>query len=82
MDEPKKSKKDKNKTGKFNVLLDKIKTFYTNISSEFKKIIWPSKELLVKQTIVVIVICLLIGAVIFGMDTGLATVLQFVVGFI
>jgi len=61
-------------------LIDKFKTFYTNIKSEFKKIIWSKKEELAKQTLIVIVICLIFGLVIFGMDTALAAVLKLVAG--
>ena len=83
MEETKQKKdKSKNKPEQDNAIVSKVKTFYTNISSEFKRIIWPTKELLMKQTVVVIIICIIIGAIIFGMDTGLAYVLQFVAGFI
>ena len=83
MDDKKQDKgKVKIKRDNKNSLLLKVKTFFTNISAEFKKIIWPAKDVLVKQTVVVIVICAIIGAIIFGMDTGLASVLKFVAGFI
>ena len=57
-------------------------TFFTNIKSEFKRIIWPKREELVKQTFVVIVVCFLFGLIIFGMDTVLAALLKFVAGVI
>jgi len=61
-------------------LADKFKTFYTNIKAEFKKIIWPKRDELVKETFVVIVICFIFGLVIFGMDTILAAALKLVAG--
>ena len=64
--------------GEKNVIVSKFKSFYTNIASEYKKIIWPKKEELAKQTLVVIVICLIFGAIIFGMDSVFAAVLRFV----
>jgi len=35
---------------------------------EFRKIVWPSKDDLVKQTTTVIVMSLIVGAIIFGVD--------------
>jgi len=73
---PKKPKKAKSKKEEKNVIISRLQTFYTNISSEFKKIIWPKKEELVKQTVVVIVICGLFGAIIFGMDAVFGALLK------
>ena len=74
-------KADKDKQDN-NGAADKFKDFYTNIKSEFKKIIWPKRDELVKQTVIVIILCLLVGAIIFGMDTGLGAILQEVSGLI
>jgi len=65
-----------------NAIKEKFMTFFTNIKSEFKRIIWPKREELVKQTFVVIVVCFLFGLIIFGMDTVLAALLKFVAGVI
>ena len=73
---PLKPKKAKPKKEEKNVIISKLQTFYTNISSEFKKIIWPKKEELAKQTVIVIVICGLFGAVIFGMDAVFGALLK------
>jgi preprotein translocase subunit SecE len=45
-----------------------IEQFFTNLAAEFKKIVWPSREDLIKQTIVVIIISLFMGVLIFGLD--------------
>ena len=66
--------KPKNKPNESN----KVETFYTNLKAEFLKITWPKREELTKQTVIVIILCAIIGAIIFGMDTGLGSVLQFV----
>lgn len=47
----------------------KLQKFFDNIRGEAKKIVWPSKKDLVKQTLVVIVISLFMGLLIFGMDS-------------
>jgi len=77
---PKKAEKVKKKPGEKNALVTKIQTFYTNIASEFKKIIWPKRDELAKQTFIVIVICAIFGLLIFGMDTAFGAMLKVVAG--
>ena len=76
---PKKAEKAK-KPGEKNALVTKIQTFYTNIASEFKKIIWPKRDELAKQTFIVIVICAIFGALIFGMDAAFGAMLKVLAG--
>ena len=54
----------------------KIARFVKDIRSELKKVIWPSKEQLVNNTISVLVICLLIGIVIWVSDFIFGMVLE------
>jgi len=60
---PAKDEKKENKNNKrsFSSLLAEYK-------GEFRKIVWPSKDDLVKQTTTVIVMSLIVGAIIFGVD--------------
>jgi preprotein translocase subunit SecE len=58
-----KSKKPAKKSDK-----SPVQRFFENLAAEFRKIIWPSRNELIKQTVVVIIISLFMGAVIFGMD--------------
>lgn len=44
-------------------------SFWKSLKSEFKKITWPEKQSLVKQTLAVCVITVILGAVIAGVDT-------------
>ncbi len=46
----------------------KVVRFFKDIRSELKKVIWPSREQLIKSTVSVLLICLLIGAVIWISD--------------
>jgi len=46
----------------------KIARFFKDIKAELKKVIWPTKEQLIKNTISVLAICLLVGAVIWVSD--------------
>lgn len=48
--------------------------------AEAKKIVWPNRETVKKNTITVIITSLLIGAIIFGMDTVYTTVLNLFIG--
>ena len=43
-------------------------SFFRGVRQEWKKITWPSKNDVVKQTAVVLVAIILIGALIFGVD--------------
>ena len=42
--------------------------FFKNLKSEFKKCTWPKKEDLVKQSALVIVVSVVLGVVIAGID--------------
>jgi preprotein translocase subunit SecE len=53
----------------------KIARFFKDIRSELKKVIWPSREQLVNNTISVLIICLLTGIVIWVSDEILKIVL-------
>lgn len=58
-----KKKKDRKKGDK-----KSISSFLSQYKAEFRKITWPSRQELIKETITVIIISLLVGAIIFGMD--------------
>ncbi len=57
-----KPKKDKVK------LTDRVKKFWRDYKSEFKKIVWPSKEDTTKNTVVVVVTILVFGIAIAILD--------------
>ena len=48
----------------------KIKKFFRDYKSEFKKISWPDKKDTTKKTIMVIGSIVIVGAAIFAVDTG------------
>ena len=52
------------------------KSFFKNLKSEFKKCTWPKKEELVKQSGLVIVVSLVLGVVIAGIDWAIRYGLQ------
>ena len=44
------------------------KSWFKGLKSEFKKIIWPDKETLAKQTVAVISVSVVLGAIIALLD--------------
>lgn len=51
-------------------------SFFEDHKAEFKKITWPTRKVLIKQTFTVIVISLIVGVIIFGYDLGIDFILQ------
>ncbi|MDO4266588.1 MAG: preprotein translocase subunit SecE [Eubacteriales bacterium] len=59
-------------------LFEKIGNFFDGVKAEYSKIIFPAKETLRKQTIAVIIVSVLIGAVIFALDF----IMRYLLGFV
>ena len=57
---------------------EKIKKFFKDNKSEFKKISWPDKKDTTKKTIMVIGSIIIIGAAIFAVDTGFNTLFTWI----
>ena len=49
----------------------KIAKFWSGVKAEFKKITWPDRDALIKQSIAVVIISVVIGAIITILDFGL-----------
>ena len=45
-----------------------FQTFSKGLKSEFRKIVWPSRETLIKQSTAVVVVSLVVGAIIAVID--------------
>ena len=45
--------------------------FFKNLKIEFKKIIWPDKKDVAKQTLLIIVVTIILGILIRLLDTGI-----------
>lgn len=60
----KKSAKKEGKPGFFS----KIARFFREIKSEWKKIVWPSKQQIWKNTAVVLVVMLIVGVAVWILD--------------
>lgn len=45
------------------------RSWFKGLKSEFKKIVWPNKETLTKQSIAVVIVTVILGVIIFALDT-------------
>ena len=55
------------------------KSWWKGLKAEFKKIIWPDKESLVKQSATVVVITIILGTVIALMDAVIKYGVDFII---
>ena len=56
------------------------KSWFKGLKVEFKKIVWPDKETLSKQTIAVVIVTVLLGAFIYLLDYVIELGIGFVLG--
>ena len=52
-------------------------SFFRGVKQEYKKITWPGKNDVTKQTLLVSVICVILGLLIAGIDLGIKYGMQF-----
>ncbi len=52
------------------------KSFFEGVKTEFRKIIWTDRPTLIRQTGVVVVITIILGALISIMDAGILQVIN------
>lgn len=57
----------------------KIKKYFKGVKSELKKVNWPSKKELKNYTIVVLVTCVIMTIVIWGLDLLFKQMMNFIV---
>lgn len=56
------------------------RSFFTELKGEFRKIVWPDKKLLGKQSVAVIIAAIVIGCIIAAIDWVMQIGLSFVIG--
>ncbi len=56
-------------------------SFFTGLSAEFKKIIWPDQKSLARQTTAVVAVSVVLGLVIALMDYLIQYGVDFLIGF-
>ncbi len=57
---------------------NKVGKFFKDIRSELKKVVWPTRTQVVKNTITVLVACFLVGIIIWLADAGFGYLRQLV----
>lgn len=50
--------------------------FFKGVRNEFKKIVWPSFPVLTKQSVTVIIVSLIIGGIVAGIDALYGTIVR------
>ncbi len=55
---------------------EKIIGFFTDVVKEMNKVTWPKKDDLRDSTVIVLVVCLLIAAFVYVVDTSVSGVLR------
>lgn len=58
----------------------RIIRFFRDYKSEIKKIVWPGWKEVAKNTVIVLIMCLIIGAFIWLVDFGLGKLLELILG--
>ncbi|MBE5946586.1 MAG: preprotein translocase subunit SecE [Lachnospiraceae bacterium] len=56
------------------------RSWFQELKAEFAKIIWPSKKSLAKQSVVVLIIAIILGFIIAGVDWLLQIGLTYIIG--
>jgi len=57
----------------------KMSTYFKGVKAETKKVIWPSKKELVNYTGVVILMCVIVGLIVWVLDLGIARLLSLII---
>ena len=61
-------------------IMKRILRFFRDYKSEVKKIVWPGWKDVIKNTVIVLIMCVLVGAFIWLVDFGLGRLLELILG--
>ncbi len=61
-------------------ILRRILNFFKDYKSEITKIVWPSRKTVIRNTVVVLIMCAVVGIYIWLLDLGLAKLLGLILG--
>ena len=59
---------------------NKIVKYFRDLKSEIKKVVWPSRKQVVNNTSIVLVLCVICGVVLAGIDFGLSKLVELLIG--
>ena len=62
--------------GEKKTIFKRIITFFREYKSEIKKIRWPDFKTVIKNTVIVLIVCAVVGAFIWLLDLGLGNLIQ------
>ncbi|NLN03731.1 MAG: preprotein translocase subunit SecE [Clostridiaceae bacterium] len=74
------NKKARNRSNPIKSVARKVKKFFKDLSTELKKVTWPSKKEVVQNTGSVLLFCLLVGGLIWIVDFLLETLVRLIYG--
>jgi preprotein translocase subunit SecE len=57
-------------------VIDKVKTFFSEVITELKKVSWPTRKEVRDTTVVVIIAVIIFGVYLFVIDLALQAILQ------
>ena len=66
--------------GEKKTICQRIGLFFRDNKSEVKKIVWPSLRDVVKNTVIVLIMCLIVGVLIWAVDFGLGRLIELILG--
>ena len=66
--------------GSKKTIFKRIVLFLRDYKSEVKKIVWPNFKDVIKNTLIVIIICVIVGVLIWLVDFGLGKLLELILG--
>ena len=69
-----KEKKADKKPNVFARVFGAIGKFFRDLNAEVRKVVWPSKKQVMNNTVVVLVMCIISGAVLFAADALFAAI--------
>lgn len=58
-------------------MIESIKSFFSDVSKEMKKVSWPTREQLKESTIVVAVTCMVVSLFVYAVDLAMTYGLKF-----
>ena len=59
------------------IVLDKTTQFLRNVKSELTKVTWPTRKDTYSSTVVVIILVMVVAVFLWVVDTGLSTVIRY-----
>ena len=54
----------------------RLLSFFSNMKAELKRVVWPDRKKLIHSTVTVLVICILVGLILFIIDSVLGATLN------